>query len=488
MDLRAKLARLRGSLAPAAGSQLMAAEPERVEYDQPPSELWSLPPLAADDAAPPWPAISGDKSERIAKLRSMIAEVAARQRTQPSAPMPAKAAAAPNLSDIGSAVLAFPRPPRGSPRPTWPSQETPHGRLYFCERYLEPHHHHGHTPVLAGARCRPGTLATLLRDGALHDLDISRALYLDTETTGLAGGTGTVAFLVGLARFEGDSFCLEQLIVPELGGETPVLARLAERIAAASCVVSYNGKSFDWPLLRNRFVLARLPVPELPAHIDLLHISRSLWKSRMESLRLVDVERAIMRFERIDDLPGSEIPARYFEYLRGAGSERLAPVLEHNQNDIIALAALLGHVVARFEAPEPHADSLAFARMAWRARDLDRARALAAAALADSADAHARDLEAQRAQLDARLFSAELARQLGDVDDAIAHYQRALSLRASEEQHALVHCALAKLYEHDRRDLSRALAHARHTEACEGPHAHGRRLGRLYRRVLREAS
>lgn len=486
MDLRAKLARLRSSLAPPAGSPLMAAEVERVEYDPAPAAALGL--EGSNDALP-WPAITGTKTERIAKLRSMIAEVAARQREEPaSAPAVAEPAKPANVTDIRSAVLAFPRPPRSAPRPTWPSQETPHGRLYVCERYLEPHHHHGHAPVLAGARSRPGTLATLLRDPALHDLDVSRALYLDTETTGLAGGTGTVAFLVGLARFDGDSFCLEQLIVPELGGERPVLARLAERIAAASCVVTFNGKSFDWPLLRNRFVLARLPIPELPAHIDLLHISRSLWKSRMPSLRLVELERAIMRFERIDDLPGSEIPARYFEYLRGAGSERLAPVLEHNQNDVIALAALLGHVVARFEAPEPHADSLAFARLAWRARDAERARALAAAALAGSADPHVQDLDAQHALHDACVFSAELARQLGDVTEAIAHFERALPLRASQAQHAAVHCALAKLFEHDRRDLSRALRHARHTELCEGPHAHGRRIGRLVRRLLREAS
>ena len=432
----------------------------------------------------------------------------------------------------------------------------------------------------------------------LIDLDLSRALFLDTETTGLAGGTGTVAFLVGLARFVDGVLCIEQLIVPELGQERPVLARLAERIAAASCVITYNGKSFDWPLLRTRFVLSRMPVPALPAHIDLLHAARSVWKQRMPSVRLTDVEREILHFERLDDIPGAEIPARYFEFLRDGSAERLAPVLEHNQNDVIALAALLGVLITRFEGvdkvQDPR-DALAFGRIALRARDAERALACARAALAASgadesilsapadraalsastglhesilsapaaraalsasaelqrAPAHAASLSApplrqhrshpahgaplsarlaapaslapahaaplgarlaapvslalahaaplsvrlaapaslapaQRDALrDALLLASDVQRQLGDTVHAAELLEAALLYTSSPPLRAATHFALAKLYEHDQGALAAALRHARHTELIEGSVAHGRRLGRLHRRLLR---
>lgn len=426
MDLRAKLARLRNS--------------------PPPEALFAPEPAANFEPG----ALHSGKSERIAQLRALISEVAARQRLRPP--------------EAARSVHAA---------PPWPSEETEHGRLYTCLRHLEPHHHHGSAPVLAGARSQAGTIAALLRDAALCDLDLRHALYLDTETTGLASGTGTVAFLIGLARFDDQALCVEQLIVPQLGAERPVLARLAERLAAASCVVSYNGKSFDWPLLKTRFVLARLPVPALPPHIDLLHLSRSLWRERMDTVRLADVEREILRFERVHDINGDEIPDRYFEYLRGGDSQRLAPVLEHNQNDVIALPALLGAIIGRYEASVPEHDALAFARISWRARDRERALHFARAALANAVAA-----EEQRRAL---LLCGEVERKSGDVREAIALLEQANALQSE----AAVHCALAKLYEHACNDFARALQHARHTEACEGPERHGRRMGRLYRRLLR---
>jgi uncharacterized protein YprB with RNaseH-like and TPR domain len=368
-------------------------------------------------------------------------------------------------------------------------------------------------------------LAALARDASLIDLDLSRALFLDTETTGLAGGTGTVAFLVGLARFVDGALCVEQLIVPELGQERAVLARLAERIAAASCVITYNGKSFDWPLLRTRFVLCRMPVPALPCHIDLLHAARSVWKQRMSSVRLTDVEREILHFERQDDIPGAEIPARYFAFLRDGSAERLAPVLEHNQNDVIALAALLGALITRFErvqdVKDPR-DALAFGRIALRARDGERALACARAALAASgADESILSVQAvssatpatlQRgwaqgvssatsaplqcapalapAQRDtvraALLLASDVQRQLGDTIRAAELLETALLHTSAPPLRAATHFALAKLYEHDHGALAAALRHARHTELIEGSLAHGRRLGRLHRRLLRQ--
>jgi uncharacterized protein YprB with RNaseH-like and TPR domain len=488
MDLRAKLGRLRTASANAFAHADALTDVQLLRRPE-----TSVRPDAIDDAptrpTAKSPGIVRSKAERIAQLRALIGEVAARDRERkPSRP-----------------VLA--REPRVLPFCQVP---TAHGTLHLVERWLEPDHHHGRAPVRDGLRTQPSTLATLARDASLNDLDLSRALFLDTETTGLAGGTGTVAFLVGLARFVDGVLCVEQLIVPQLGQERPVLSRLAERIAAASCVVTYNGKSFDWPLLRTRFVLCRMPVPALPAHIDLLHAARSVWKRRMPSVRLTDVEREILHFEREDDIPGAEIPARYFEFLRDGSAERLAPVLEHNQNDVIALAALLGALITRFErvdqVKDPR-DALAFGRIALRARDGERALACARAALtasgadesilsaqADPSAAPAALLcgpaslaPAQRDTLrDALLLASDVQRQLGDTIRAAELLEAALLHTSSPPLRAATHFALAKLYEHAQGALAAALRHARHTELIEGSVAHGRRLGRLHRRLLRQ--
>jgi uncharacterized protein YprB with RNaseH-like and TPR domain len=509
MDLRAKLGRLRSAFAVAPEPEPITQTRERVEYDlgcdspqpaPPPSaasrlalarerlrvlgaigsalapapadDLGSgalLQPLAADDQQPlaagdgpgaltrlaghpPPSAASSPRHERIARLRQLIGEVSAREQ--------------------------YRAPPARCPEPPpWTSVPTAHGPLHLLERWLEPDHHHGRAAVKHGARSRSGTVSALTRDVALTEVDLAKALYLDTETTGLAGGTGTVAFLVGLARFEAGVFVIEQLIVPELGGESPVLARLAERIAAASCVITYNGKSFDWPLLRTRFILSRMTPPPLPCHIDLLHVSRSLWRTRMPALRLRDVEREILSFEREHDIAGEEIPARYFEYLRSGAATRLTPVLEHNQNDLIALAALLGVMIARFEDPGCVADGrdhIAMGRLALRARDQARALSFAEAAL-DRGE-HA---------LHALLFASEVSKRRGDLGRSAELLERALDHAGEPQPTAAIHLALAKLYEHVQHDYGAALRHARRTEAIEGAHAQGRRLGRLHRLLLR---
>jgi uncharacterized protein len=463
--------------APAPDKTGLRAKLARLRSMEPPAALFEPPPWAAvppaDEALPADaepPSAEPAKAARIAQLRALIADVAARDRKV----------------RLANEARADHGPP------PWLQEATAYGPLHVCARYLEPAHHHGHAPVHAALQALPGALSSLVCDPSYEDLDLSRALYLDTETTGLAGGTGTVAFLVGLARFEDASLCVEQLIVPQLGAETPVLARLAERIAAASCLVTYNGKSFDWPLLRTRFVLARLPVPALPPHVDLLHVCRRLWKKRLTSVRLVDIEREVLGFAREDDLPGAEIPTRYFEFLRGGSPERLCPVLEHNQNDLIALPALLGSVMEQYAGQRGlchAADALHFGKLALRARDMARARQFG-----EEAFTHSTCPREARAAL---TLSAEIEHRLGHVPEAIAFLLRALEqaeLVAAHAQEtdalaaAQLHFMLAKLYEHEQHDLARALRHARNTEPVEGPNLHGRRLGRLYRRMLRSAA
>ncbi|MDF2695795.1 MAG: hypothetical protein K0S65_4178, partial [Labilithrix sp.] len=178
-------------------------------------------------------------------------------------------------------------------------------------------HRIGRIPIAPARRADANLLALLALDPRLASCDPAGALYLDTETTGLGPGAGTVAFLVGLAWFDPGTegsppgLVVEQLLVRRLGEEGPVLARVAERIAAASMLVTFNGKSFDMPVLRTRFVMNRMAIPAEPPHLDLVHVARRLHKSRNIGARLGAVEREVLGFVRVDDVPSGEVSACY---------------------------------------------------------------------------------------------------------------------------------------------------------------------------------
>src|ERR1700736_4703624 len=175
-------------------------------------------------------------------------------------------------------------------------------------------------------------------------------LFLDTETTGLAGGTGTYAFLVGLAWWDAGGLQTEQLFMRDFAEEHSILHELAARLAERPVLVTFNGKSFDWPLLENRFIMTRaILTPRLATHLDLLHPARALWKLRLGSVRLVELERHVLDAPRLgwhreDDVVSALIPQYYFDYLRGGPAAPLAAVVRHNQMDLRGLAAIMGRI------------------------------------------------------------------------------------------------------------------------------------------------
>jgi hypothetical protein len=311
---------------------------------------------------------------------------------------------------------------------------------------------------------------------------MERALLLDTETTGLAGGAGTLPFLIGLGWFEpGGTLELEQLFLRRPGEERPMLARLSERLAAASCVVSFNGKSYDWPLLRTRFVMNRMPVPAPPPHLDLLHCARRVFRYRCDSARLTELEVAVVGHVRHGDVPGHLIPELYFAYLRGRGQGPLRRVLDHNAQDLAMLGALLGHLAERFAAPGEELDArdaLGLAEVAFRARDHARADAFAGLA----ARAPRPDLASA-----AMVIRARVCWRARDVAGAVAWLERAVALAVGPLA-ARLHLALAKLHEHRMRDLSRALHHATQARGAEPPPRGVRRLQRLKEKLERAAA
>ena len=183
------------------------------------------------------------------------------------------------------------------------------------------------------------SLDLFLEDGALPDP--ADLIYLDTETTGLAGGTGTCAFLIGIGAVEGPDFVVRQFFLRDYPEEKAILAALAEVLSRYKGFVTFNGKTFDVPLLETRYTLARQRSPfGRMIHLDLLHPARRLWKLRLESCHLTHLEREVLGISRKGDVPGSEIPGIYFDYLRSGDARGLQPVFFHNSLDIVTLAAL----------------------------------------------------------------------------------------------------------------------------------------------------
>lgn len=175
-------------------------------------------------------------------------------------------------------------------------------------------------------------------------------VLLDTETTGLGTGTGTLPFLVGLGTWEADSFVTRQLLLPEQSDEAGYLEALESLIPPDACLVTYNGRSFDWPLLVARYRLHGRTPPRYGAHFDLLPLARILWKHRLPDARLASVEAAICGVRREHDLPGGLVPSRYLDYLRSGHGGLLREVLEHNRQDVVSMALLL-RVLASDLAP-----------------------------------------------------------------------------------------------------------------------------------------
>jgi uncharacterized protein len=287
-------------------------------------------------------------------------------------------------------------------------------------------------------------------------------LFLDTETTGLAGGSGTYAFLVGIAWWEGGGLEIEQFFLREYSEERALLFALRERIAERPVLVTFNGKSFDWPLLETRYRMSRkvfAPTPK--AHLDFLHPARNLWRLRLGSVRLSELERHVLAWDRGADLLSGLIPQIYFDYLRGGPPERLIPVLNHNQMDLRGLAALSRRILSLLsDAENLGQDGLELfgvSRICEKRGEHIRARSLYEKSIASVLP-----VETDRA---ARRSLARLAKREGDFDLACELWRDALGNTRhgyeAYEQLAIYYEHKARNPEQARQVVSQALAELR---------------------------
>ncbi|MBI1354025.1 MAG: hypothetical protein GC160_06745 [Acidobacteria bacterium] len=359
-------------------------------------------------------------------------------------------------------------------------QQNEHGRYFLQERFFPLHKLHGGFEI-ARLQDMPGSWLEGVSKGEIAACDPSRWVFLDTETTGLAGGTGTCAFLVGVGAIEPDGFRVRLFFMRDYDEEAAMLHGLAQFLSRYEVLVTYNGKSYDAPLLETRYRLRRLPPPlEDLDHLDLLHGARSLFKLRMESCRLVHLERELLGVERQGDLPGELIPYYYFEYLRTRQAFKLAPMFHHNVMDIVSLACLTHVVLPAFAAPEEadlrHGqDLLGLARWLRRAKQTDSAVALYRRAI--QAGMHDHDLfQALWEQALAEKKRADHEAKAAILEDLVTT-PNAFRAKACEE--------LARHHERVTKDLSRALELTLQGLALAPSEEMERRRARLEKRLAK---
>ncbi len=331
--------------------------------------------------------------------------------------------------------------------------QTPAGSCFVGERVFPLDHRHGAHRLGEALAAPAAALALMARDPEVRGLDPRESVFLDTETTGLSGGTGTYVFLVGVGRFEGEAFVVRQVFMRDYAEEPALLHALDELCSSARTLVTFNGRVFDWPLLETRYLLALRARPRLRplAHLDLLHPARRLWRGRLESCSLGSLERWVLGHRREDDVPGWAIPSLYFNYLRHGDCLPLRQVFRHNLHDVLSLAALvarLGQLLWRpLDAASSAEELLAVGRL-YEEAGWDR-QAVECFEYGLRLEAPA----ATRATLLARL--ATLHKRAGRAQLAIERWRELARLGHGDDVGALVE--LAKHFEHRQRDYQEAI-------------------------------
>ncbi len=229
--------------------------------------------------------------------------------------------------------------------------ETIYGKVFSSNHQYSDQHTHGAVPLKPFSSFQ--VLCDWAQAGHLAESDISGFIFLDTETTGLSGGTGTIPFMIGAGRFNGNQFLLEQFFLRSPAEEKAQLAALSKFVDGAKAVVSYNGKSFDLPIINTRFILNRLDNPfDGIDHIDLLHITRRVWKRRLKQCNLGNIEKEILEFNRSnEDIPGYLVPEFYRNYVVHGDASQVANIFYHNEIDVVSLSALFTTLAAILEHP-----------------------------------------------------------------------------------------------------------------------------------------
>ena len=326
-------------------------------------------------------------------------------------------------------------------------EETKYGPCYMRELKYPLEYRHGNSFLAGALQCCGPDLVLPARDSCLSNFNLSESIFLDIETTGLSGGTGTWAFLIGLGWLENETFILRQYFLRRPAEERAVLSHFAAETERFPAVISFNGKLFDLPLIQTRQTLSGFRHTSPAMHLDLLQCARSLWRKRLPSRSLRSLEESLLGLRRFDDIPGAEIPAVYFDYLRRGETETLKKVFQHNVLDILSMVTLLEKIsrLAGGGPVEHPAEALALGQLYLQAGDTEAGaaylRETAKCDLSSLADEAAFDL-------------ANHYKRSGKWEEAAELWSRSAS-RTPANPLALVE--LAKYFEHRCRDYEEAI-------------------------------
>lgn len=330
-------------------------------------------------------------------------------------------------------------------------RQNEHGQYLFRRRVISLEKRVGPYPLGSLSGGRLSAFARLM-DGVDHPLDPADLLFFDTETTGLGTGTGTYVFLYGLGYYRDGAFVVEHYFLPDASQERALLQDFTEAIRPFRVLVTYNGKGFDWGLVRTRYDFHRLPlrscVPDW-RHWDLLYPARRLWRHHLPNCRLREVEEKCLAIRRHDDVPGRLAPALYFEYVRRRDFSLLDGVFRHNDQDVMTLVGLLAHLchLLSGETEGTPEERLAIGRWWLAAGNVTEAEGW----LVPLAWENGLPLSLRR---EARQLLGVLWKRARSWETAVAHWKR-----WAEEDPWVVDpwIELAKYYEHQVRDYAQAL-------------------------------
>jgi uncharacterized protein YprB with RNaseH-like and TPR domain len=337
---------------------------------------------------------------------------------------------------------------------------TPRGDVFIVEQVFAADYRHGNSPIACASPL--ALISQWANDPRLSEIQLSRFAFLDTETSGLSGGTGTYAFMIGIGRFVGDQFVLQQFFMRDPAEEPAMLEAVSDFLAPAQALVTFNGKAFDAPLLTTRFRLHHIPVPYKDyAHLDLLPLARRLWRDRLESRALKYLEEHILGLTRsIQEVQGYEVPWLYFDYLRTGDARPLGGVFYHNAMDVVAMAALLTHVNEMIQNPyegcvEHGLDFIALGKLFEDLGHWDEAARLFERGLELTHSAHPSGAGQGLTEADFGVAVKRLSilqKKRGDFSEALRLWEA-----AAAHGHIYAHIEMAKYYEHKCRDVKSAL-------------------------------
>ncbi|GAA4708262.1 ribonuclease H-like domain-containing protein [Brevibacillus fulvus] len=287
-------------------------------------------------------------------------------------------------------------------------------------------------------------------------LNAEQLLFFDTETTGLQGGVGNTIFLLGYSRFDGDSVVMRQHFLAEANAEIALYQSFLQAVDSATHLVTFNGKSFDWPQVRTRHTLVRHEVPQLPqfGHFDLLHGARRLWKHELASCRLSLIEQAKLGVKRQEDVPGYMAPILYFDYLQDANPDTITGVLQHNEWDVLSLITLYIHLSGLLLEQQAASAEERFEIARWfETLGADQPATILYEQIANSRHS----------------LRKEACIALGHLYKKQKNYSQALAvweglLQEGGYLSADFFIELAKIYEHQQKDAEKALYYAKHAQ------------------------